>query len=222
MTWARFLEECRDGRGLLEADRADLEAFHAARRLSEPPYRCSGEAWNRCTAALEKFYRWALAEGLLPAPPFGFTQQQPSGSVAVVKAREKATRHHGDVRFLSLPRYTGFRDVGLRGLLPTGAEDAEFVSRCGGRNAAFADLCVATGLRPEEANSLLACELPPIDTSEGCPVSPVRAGRADDEGRPRPSNPYPAPGVAESARLYRCRTRSRRSTRGRARVAGGA
>jgi hypothetical protein len=36
LTWARFLHE-RRGRGVLEADREDLEAFHAARRLSDPP-----------------------------------------------------------------------------------------------------------------------------------------------------------------------------------------
>lgn len=186
VTWARFLDERRNGRGLLEADRRDLIAFHAARRLSEPPYRISAEAWNRLIAAMEKFYQWTLAVELLPRPPFQFEQQHPSGSVAVVGAKEKVVRHRGDVRFLSLSRYTTFRDVGLRGLAPGGAEDQGFANRCGARNAAFADLCVSTGLRLEECNSLLACELPPIDTSDGARSSrfelapPVTKG---DRGR---------------------------------------
>ena len=37
VTWARFLDERRNGRGLLEADRPDLIAFHAARRGKRKP-----------------------------------------------------------------------------------------------------------------------------------------------------------------------------------------
>ena len=84
----------------------------------------------------------------------------------MVGAREKRARR-GVVKFLSAPRYLAFWDVGLRGYLPGGGEDASFVTRCGSRNGAFADLCATTGLRLEEANSLLACELPEIDTSDG-------------------------------------------------------
>ncbi|MFE2998034.1 tyrosine-type recombinase/integrase [Nocardia sp. NPDC059246] len=165
VTWERFLLE-RRGRTLLTADRSDLEAFYAARRLSDPPFQVSATTWNRSDAALEKFYQWALAVELLPIAPFGPVQQRSSGGVSVVRAREKAARH-GDVRFLSMPRYTGFREVGLRGCQPSGAEDPNFVNRCGSRNAVFADLCVTTGLRLTEVNSLLACELPVIDVSDG-------------------------------------------------------
>jgi hypothetical protein len=91
---------------------------------------------------MEKFYQWTLTVELLQDPPFQFEQQHPTGSVAVVGAKEKVVRHRGDVRFLSLSRYTTFRDVGLRGLAPGGAEDQGFANRCGARNAAFADLCV--------------------------------------------------------------------------------
>ncbi|WP_261563121.1 tyrosine-type recombinase/integrase [Frankia tisae] len=165
VTWARFLEEYR-GRSVLEARREDLEAFYAARRLSPAPYRVSAATWDRLVAALEKFYRWALSTSLIERPLFGYERLQPSGEMAVVGAREKVSRP-GDVRFLSLPRYVAFRDVGVRGWAPGGGEDAGFVGRCGGRNAVFADLCVTTGLRLEEANSLLACELPAVDTSDG-------------------------------------------------------
>lgn len=59
-----------------------------------------------------------------------------AASVAVVGVNEKVVRHHG-VRFLSLSRYSIFRDVGLYGLAPGGTEDPGFVNRCGAPNAAF-------------------------------------------------------------------------------------
>jgi site-specific recombinase XerD len=166
VTWARFLAEQRGGRSVLDARREDLEAFHAARRLSGPEYRIEASSWGRLDAALEKFYRWTLRVGLLEGSPFSCGRLQRSGEVSVVGAREKRARK-GDVKFLSAPRYLAFRDVGLRGYLPGGGEDASFITRCGSRNSVFADLCVTTGLRLEEANSLLACELPEIDTSGG-------------------------------------------------------
>jgi len=166
VTWARFLAEYRGGRSVLDATREDLDAFYAARRLSGREFRIEASSWSRLDAALEKFYRWTLAVGLLEGSPFSFGRLQPSGEVSVVGAKEKRARK-GDVEFLSAQRYLAFRDVGLRGYLPGGGEDATFTSRCGSRNAAFADLCATTGLRLEEANSLLACELPEIDASDG-------------------------------------------------------
>jgi site-specific recombinase XerD len=165
VTWARFLGEQR-GRSVLDVTREDLEAFHAARRLSAPEFRIEASSWGRLDAALEKFYRWALQVGLLERSPFAYGRVTPPGEVSVVGAREKRARK-GDMRFLSVQRYVAFRDVGLRGFLPGGGEDASFVSRCGSRNGAFADLCATTGMRLEEANSLLACELPGIDASDG-------------------------------------------------------
>jgi site-specific recombinase XerD len=166
VTWARFLAEHRGARSVLDATREDLDAFYAARRLSGPEYRIESSSWSRLNAALEKFYRWALNVGLLEGWPFSYGRLQPSGELSVVGAREKRVRR-GDVKFLSARRYLAFRDVGLRGYLPGGGQDASFASRCGARNGTFADLCATTGLRLEEANSLLACELPEIDTSDG-------------------------------------------------------
>lgn len=80
--------------------------------------------------------------GLLESSPFTHGCLQPSGAVSVVGAREKRARP-GDLRFLSAPRYLAFRDIGLRGLLPGGGEDPCFVSRCGSRNGAYADLWFA-------------------------------------------------------------------------------
>ncbi len=62
-------------------------------------------------------------------------------------------------RFASLETYRQFNRIGLRGLTPTGHERLGARDRNGMRNALFADLLVSTGLRLEEAGSLLACEV---------------------------------------------------------------
>ncbi|MFI9588349.1 site-specific integrase [Streptomyces sp. NPDC052236] len=40
--WGRFLGEVR-GRSVWDADRADFDAFYAARRLSQPPFRVTAK-----------------------------------------------------------------------------------------------------------------------------------------------------------------------------------
>lgn len=169
VVWMRFLEERRDGRSLWSADRDDIAAFHEARRLSEPPFRISASSWNRMVAALDKLYRWAVDEKIITSAPFTYRQlwsrASTSGAVMAVAvncAKESGARN-GDMRFLDLPRYLVFRDVGLRGKLPDGREDPTWRGRNGERNALFAELLITTGLRLQEASSLLLNELPELD-----------------------------------------------------------
>lgn len=70
VVWLWFLGERRDDKSVWSADREDVTAFHArqgaVRSLrigSRPPH------WNRSVAALEKFYGWAVEEGLVTASP---------------------------------------------------------------------------------------------------------------------------------------------------------
>lgn len=169
VVWIRFLDERRDGKSLWSADRDDIAAFHEVRRLSEPPFRISASSWNRMIAALDKFYRWAVDEKIIAAVPFTYRQLWSRAStsgvvmaVAVNCAKESGARN-GDMRFLDLPRYLVFRDVGLRGRLPDGQEDPTWRGRNGERNALFAELLITTGLRLQEASSLLLNELPGLD-----------------------------------------------------------
>ncbi len=168
VVWMRFLEERRDGKSLWSADRDDVAAFHETRRLSEPPFRISASSWNRMIAALDKLYRWAVDEKIIAAAPFTYRQlwsRAPTSgavmTVAVNCAKESGARN-GDVRFLDLPRYLVFRDVGLLGRLPDGREDPTWRGRNGERNALFAELLITTGLRLQEASSLLLTELPEL------------------------------------------------------------
>ena len=166
LVWMRFLQERRDGKSLWAASREDIAAFHEARRLSDPPFRISASSWNRAVAALDKLYRWALDEKIITSVPFVYRQTwahpshpAPNQPGATNIAREKGVRK-GDTRFLDLDRYKLFRDVGLRGRLPDGREDPAWRGRNGERNALFAELLITTGLRLQEASSLMMMELP--------------------------------------------------------------
>ena len=170
IVWMRFLYERRGGKSLWSANRDDITTFHEARRLSEPPFQVSAASWNRMIAALDKLYRWAVGEKIIAVVPFTYRQiwsrASTSGvvmSAAVNCAKESGARN-GDMRFLDLPRYVAFREVGLRGRLPDGKEDPAWRGRNGERNALFAELLITTGLRLQEASSLLLTELPDVST----------------------------------------------------------
>lgn len=165
LIWMRFLAERRDNRALWAADRHDVAAFHAARRLALPPARISAASWNRSVAALDKLYRWALEEGMIAKSPFTYRQswRRTNGGGAIAVAANVATERGArtrDIRFLSLDRYLLFREIGLRGRLPDGSEDPTWQGRNSERNALFAELLVTTGLRLQEAASLLWIEFP--------------------------------------------------------------
>jgi site-specific recombinase XerD len=171
LTWVRFLAERRDGKPLWVADRHDVAAFHAARRLTLPPARISAASWNRSIAALDKLYRWAVEEGVIAKSPFTYRQswRSTSGGAATTVAANAATERGArtrDVRYLSLERYLLFRDIGLRGRFPGGSEDPSWMGRNGERNALFAELLVTTGLRLQEAASLLWLELPKPEVAD--------------------------------------------------------
>ena len=169
VTWMRFLAHQRQGKSIWRANRDDMAAYHAARRRSAPCSRISAATWNRSIAALEKFYSWALEEELVTASPFlhGVAWRQVSRgghfvAMRVNRGYEPGARRH-DMRFIDLERYLAFRDVGLRGGLPGGIEAPVWRGRHSERNVLFAELLVTTGLRLEEASSLLVAELPRLE-----------------------------------------------------------
>ncbi|MGH9279414.1 MAG: tyrosine-type recombinase/integrase [Acidimicrobiales bacterium] len=165
VTWARFLE-LRRGKGLWDAKKEDVVAFHRVRRIVDPTASVSKATWNRSVAALDKLYRWALGEGLVTELPFTYRWALVLADkplrIEVNRSRE-AHSPGASVRFVSLPDYCAFRDLGLRGRLPDGSPDPSSRVRNGERNAAFAELCVTTGARLTEAASLVIPELPAPD-----------------------------------------------------------
>ncbi len=182
LTWLRFLEERRGSTSIWQADRQDVIAFHRARRLVAGPGQISASSWNRCVTALEKFYTWAWDENLVAATPLlrgalaAPSRSTPAHAQRRSRSfREAAARPH-NMRFIDMERFILFRDVGLRARHPQGQTDATWRGHNGERDALFAELLVATGLRLEEASSLLPADLPRHDDpllgdTRSCPVA---------------------------------------------------
>lgn len=161
--WLRFLDAC--GKTVWNAAHDDVAAYHRARRRDEAAHRISAASWNRAVASLDRLYRWGEQQGLIVEAPFSRravwrpAHGSRRGMIAARNdAYERAARR-SDVRFVTMDDYCIFREVGLRGLTPDGAERPGARDRNGLRNALFADLLVTTGLRLEEASGLLAVEL---------------------------------------------------------------
>jgi site-specific recombinase XerD len=165
LVWIRFLAEAR-GKTVWQVDPTDIDAFHRARRRSDAEFRLAPQSWNRSVAALDKLYQWAEREKLVEQAPFKRRTvwlKGRGGRRSRVSGRNESYERcsaSSDVRYLDFPDYQTFRDVGLRGLAIDGTERPAARDRNGARNALFADILITTGLRLEEASSLLAVELP--------------------------------------------------------------
>jgi len=162
--WVRFLEQAR-GKSVWQADRSDVIAFHNTRRNGKAANRIAGTSWNRAVAALDKLYRWGVEEGLISQSPFSYRQvwKRTYGggqrvAIAMNASYERAVKR-SDMRFLRLDDFHRFRDIGLMGLQPDGRQRIGARDRNGIRNALFAELLIATGLRLEEGCSLLITEI---------------------------------------------------------------
>ena len=164
VVWLRFLADAR-GKHVWQAERADVDAFHRARRRDDAGFRISPASWNRSIASLAKLYAWGERERLIAFAPFTHRtvwRRGHGGRRAQLASRNEAYERaakRSDVRFIELSAFRTFRDVGLRGLAADGSERPGARDRNGTRNALFAELLVTTGLRLEEASFLLAFEL---------------------------------------------------------------
>lgn len=172
VVWVRFLDQAR-GKMVWSVSHDDVVAFHGARRRGVASHRISASSWNRSVASLDKLYRWGVEQGLIANSPFRHRQVWRRGFGGGRSAHEDRNMAYEpssvvfQPRFISLETYRLFNRVGLRGLTLTGHERHGARDRNGLRNALFADLLVSTGLRLEEAGSLLACDLPKLGASDG-------------------------------------------------------
>lgn len=166
----RYLEHVRPGAHWTEATTEDLKGYAMARR-GDPASELyvSGASWNRALAALERLFGWAVRTKLVEQSPFTYrfrtTVHTTTDTIEPVDTRLNVLRARMDrppPRYLSVEEYVFFRNVGLRGLLPSGKADPLFRGRCATRNALFADLLVTTGMRRTEASTLLLWEIPQI------------------------------------------------------------
>lgn len=164
VVWLRFLEQARMT-SVWSVSYDDVIAFHGTRRRSGASHCISASSWNRSVASLDKLYRWGMERELIASSPFRHRQMWRRGFGGQRSARAERNMAYepsavsAQPRFVSLETYRLFNRLGLRGQTQNGHERPGARDRNGMRNSLFADLLVSTGLRLEEAGSLLACEL---------------------------------------------------------------
>ncbi|MEU9303370.1 site-specific integrase [Streptomyces sp. NPDC048269] len=172
MLICRFLHEARGGKSIWQMDGDDLRAYKQARLFAaDPDDRIKESTWGRAMAALDKWVRWSLYEGLLEKEPFRYVDKtvmtaQGAKQIRVI-AEGEVEWHREPITFVPYEEYLLWRDVGLLGCLPGGGPDPKWRGRNGERNALFADLLVCTGMRLGEASSLLVPELPTLAPERG-------------------------------------------------------
>ena len=140
----------------------------------------TGATWNKAVFALRGLYNWALSRkvSITPHGPVIDANPVPGGRGATkvpgVRANAAFVRTERD-RWIVPGTYRLWRDVGLRGrgIQRIGAsqwqaagDDESCRARNSLRNTAFTDFVYSTGLRVQEAGSLLLAELPPADVVE--------------------------------------------------------
>jgi hypothetical protein len=133
--------------------------------------------WGREVATVNAFYRWAIESGLVEQNPI---LQRPVRNrrwhrhpeAGLTAAEAPTDGHREDLSWLPPASYRRWRDVGVRGYLPTGLPDQSFRGGNAARNATFCDLMIRTGLRLTEQASLTLFEIPDIETHRA--YSPTR------------------------------------------------
>lgn len=179
--WCGFLGSCDEPLTWLQATEDDFIDYKI-RRTDQLQFADSvtGATWNKAVFALRGLYDWAVSHQvrITPNGPAIEVSPVPGGrgvtKVPGVRANAAFVRRDRD-RWIVPGTYRLWRDVGLRGrgIERIGAtewraagDDESCRARNSLRNTAFTDFVYSTGLRVQEAGSLLLCELPAVDVIE--------------------------------------------------------
>jgi site-specific recombinase XerD len=152
----------RRGRNWDEIGAGDLEDYEYWRRRDKNnPGRVGGSKWGRELAAFRLLYDWAVSRHYMAGSPVVLrTKQLPDGSSVEVPELAPTDTRSYNVKWLTPRAYRVWRDVGLRGYTADGLSEETWRGRNDGRDAAFADFLLSSGLRRREAGCLLITELP--------------------------------------------------------------
>lgn len=176
-----------------DATSRDREVYKTWRNEDPAGPKVQGSTWNREVSTVDGFYKWAVRRGLAAGNPIDQREVRPRsrglgsgasrGGQTAADRRPDGRRHKLD--WLPPETYRLFRDVGLRGYLPSGLSDRGFRGKRTARNAVFADFMVRTGLRLEEQSSLTLYEVPDrVGTRAYCrfwlPAAVAKWGSARD------------------------------------------
>ncbi|PXY17028.1 tyrosine-type recombinase/integrase [Prauserella muralis] len=150
-----------------DATPEDRAAYKRWRRTDPNGPRVAGSTWGRCVATVNQFYKWAVRRGLVEQNPVVQrpARSRPGRARSGQETPAEAPRdgRKAEAGWLPPASYRRWRDVGVRGYLPTGVRDGSFKGRLASRNATFCDLMVRTGLRLSEQSSLSLFEVPEVD-----------------------------------------------------------
>ena len=202
------------GRDWDQARAEDLEDWEDWRlRGRGNPRRIGGAKWVRELAALRLLYEWAAARGHLAASPVRLRTVRTRDGVPVQVAElAPSDVRSSDVKWLTPRAFRLWRDAGLRGYGADGRPDASWRGRNDGRDAAFADVLFASGLRRREAGTLLTVELPDATPARRYYSGRIAAAVAKHSDRYF----YISAAALKGVELYRITTRAAAVRRARA------
>lgn len=158
----------RRGRNWDQARPEDLEIYEYWRRRDKAnPQRIGGAKWGRELAALRLLYEWAARRGYVAGSPVVLRSiHLPDGGAAEVPELAPSNVRSCNVKWLTPRAYRLWQDAGLRGYGADGLPDESWRGRSDGRDAAFTDFALSSGLRRREAGTLLTMELPPLSEQQ--------------------------------------------------------
>lgn len=147
---------------------ADRAAYYAWRNDDPDGPRVSPNTWNREVASVSSYFDWAVHAGHMVQSPMSMVAKPQSrrwqgGFQRRHSETSAESRPDGgaiDIRWLPAASYRRWRDVGLRGYAPSGLPDGAFRGDLAGRDSAYADLMIRTGLRLAEQTALTVFDLP--------------------------------------------------------------
>jgi len=192
--WCGFLGQQTDPMTWLEATEEEFVDYKMRRTDQlDSANAVTGATWNKAVFALRGLYDWALSRKI-PITPHGpviDASPVPGGRGATklpgVRANAAFVRTERD-RWIVPGTYRLWRDVGLRGRgvqrvgvsqWQAAGDDESCRARNSLRNTAFTDFIYSTGLRVQEAGSLLVAELPPAEVIEAkLPAAIAKYGKA--------------------------------------------
>ncbi|MDH6129863.1 integrase [Kitasatospora sp. GP82] len=149
-----------------DATERDREAYEVWRCDDPAGPRVDASTWNRELTTVNGVYTWAVRKGFVEQNPIAQRPKRdhrPGRRLGQTPTARRPDARRGRVDWLPPATYRAFRDVGIRGYLPTGLKDPTFRGKRTARNAAYADLMIRTGHRLEEQSALTLYEVPDHD-----------------------------------------------------------
>lgn len=152
--WAR-------GRHWTQALPKDLNDFEDWRlRSLRNPSRIGGSKWNRELAAFSGLFKWAKKQQYIAENPVTMRQVTDHNGVAREVPEGLVNVSPSGMHWLTPRSWRAWTDIGLRGHTPEGLVEPGWLGRLEDRNVAFTRLTVSSGMRRQEAGSLLTLEVP--------------------------------------------------------------